>query len=123
MVLYHLARDLMLVARVSATARAAGSRYRSFPSTEALVAALGDDAGENGENTESCLYRILVDLQLPGVEPARLMEKIRETGRACEVVAYAQHVFTELLEGAKAAGIPRVMTRGQFDRQVNELVA
>lgn len=123
MVLYHLARDLMLVARVSASARHAGRRYQSFPSAEALIAALCKDDGSGVDGMNSGPFRILVDLQLPGLVPEELIAGIRGTGAPCEVVAYAQHVFTDLLEAAKAAGIPKVMTRGQFDRHVDDLVA
>jgi CheY-like chemotaxis protein len=116
----HLSRDLLLVARVSAAARGAGSSCQAVASVEKLLQLTGQPPHDGTGEPER--RRLLIDLQLPGLSIDCLIQQLTRIDPAIEVIAYAQHVMTELLDAARAAGIRNVLTRGQFDRNVNELV-
>ena len=117
---FHLSRDLMLVAKVSSAARSAGTSYKSAANSEKLNDALQQHLSTASDDEASA--RVLVDLQIPGLEIVKLKEQLDELPSPVEVVAYAQHVMTDLIDAANAAKIGTVITRGQFDRKVEELV-
>ena len=107
----------MLVARSSAAARHAGVAYRSFANADRMAEFVeADDSG-------SSVQRALIDLQTPGLDIDDVAGRLRQLVPGCTIIAYAQHVKTDLLEAARAADIDRVLTRGQFDQQVPQLVA
>lgn len=113
-----LARDLILTGKVTAQARARNREIAVYSALEPLLTDIRD-SGESGESGDT----VLVDLQLPGLDPGELVTAIRGKPGAIRVVAYAQHLRTDLLEAARTAGVDQVLTRGQFDRQIAELVS
>lgn len=70
-------------------------------------------------------YLFLIDLQTPGLDVEALGESVRELADSvCPLtIAYAQHVNVDLLQQAKTAGFDQVLTRGQFNNQIGQIVA
>ena len=70
-------------------------------------------------------HLLIVDLQTPGLDIEALGEDIKGLADAvCPLtIAYGQHVEVELLEKAKTAGFDQVMTRGQINAKIGDIVA
>ncbi len=101
--------DLFLGSRVRGAADAA---ERSID-----VAASGDAAIER---LNAGGYRlVLIDLETPRLDIAALRQSSGET----PLVAYGPHVRVPLLESARRAGCDEVLTRGQFDASMREVLA
>jgi CheY-like chemotaxis protein len=111
---------LMLGAKVSSAARAAGTNFQSVANAAKLIDALQEHFLNASDG--DAIARVLIDLQIPGLEVSELKRQLDELSLPVEVFAYAQHVMTDLIDAATAAEIGIVMTRGQFDRKVNDLI-
>ncbi len=70
-------------------------------------------------------HLLLVDLQTPGLDVADFGKEIRELADSvCPLsIAYAQHVNVELLDTAKSSGFDQVLTRGQMNSQIGQIVS
>lgn len=110
-----LTKDLMMGSSASSHARQHGTQIKTV--------ATGDDALSVIRRDRP--HMLLVDLQTPGIDVGQLGEEIRELADSlCPLtIAYAQHVNVELLEQAKQAGFDQVLTRGQFNSQIGQIVA
>ena len=66
-----------------------------------------------------------VDLSAPGVDAAATLSALRAASRLqpLRTIAYAPHVHEAKLAAAQAAGYDAVLTRGQFDRGLQEIAA
>jgi CheY-like chemotaxis protein len=104
--------DLLFGSRVRAAAESLGMSCRMAP---AGVSALTQLA-------EARWQVVLVDLETPGLSLPQLLQRAAAACRA-GVIAYAPHVRHGVLESARQAGCPVVLTRGQFDAQLPELLA
>lgn len=107
--------DLMFDSRISGAAQQAGMTIESV----AGVAAATELAARGG-----CRV-VVADLTVPGLSAAELISRLNEecvaVGRP-EVIAFGPHVQTGRLEAAREAGCDQVLTRGQFDARLNELL-
>ena len=100
-----LMRDLLFSSKVVGAGKAVGSRVVVVRDAARL-------AGQEGR-------RLLVDLTLDGAIDAAVAWH-QQTGH--DVVGFAGHVNTEILARAKSAGIPHIMSNGQFVQMLPELV-
>jgi DNA-binding NarL/FixJ family response regulator len=108
-----LCDDLILSARVASTARAGGVGVAVCPSADDLqrrLAALGT------------LQWVILDLTTSGGNPADQVSAIRSQHPAARIVACAPHVQEALLQAAREAGCDLVLTRGQLDHRLTEIV-
>jgi DNA-binding NarL/FixJ family response regulator len=115
MSLLILTADLMFTSRAQMAARSVGK--------EAFVAMSVHKAVEQlaaNDITTAC-----VDLSAPGVDAAATLTALREASRLqpLRTIAYAPHVHEAKLAAAQAAGYDTVLTRGQFDRGMQEIAA
>lgn len=104
-------RDLMLGSRVQGAARSLEVDLKvsaGLPAADSLQEAPPD--------------RILIDLQSVDDGLKDWVESILDLHPNCQLVAYAPHVQTQRLDMAREAGIATVLTRGQFDRSMNDLL-
>jgi hypothetical protein len=101
-----LVRDLMFSGRIGATARAVNVPV-TFVRDPARL------AGETG-------HRLIVDLGQAGALEAAAAWRERNSG---EVVGFVAHVDAETIRRARAAGIDRVLTKGQFVQALPDLLA
>lgn len=100
-----LSGDLMFASRVRGAAQAKGLEFK-------LAGALPDQSG---------IRWVIVDLATRSGAVEGLMEQCRQQCPDATVLAYGPHVQVAKLEKARQAGIPVVITRGQFDRSLGSL--
>ena len=62
----------------------------------------------------------LADLQSGGMDMNLLAEKFDEVG--IPSIVYAQHVYTDILKKANGLGFTEVMTRGQFNKNLGNIL-
>jgi hypothetical protein len=102
-----LARDLMFVGRINATARAAG----------AAIKTLRDPTQLKNETAD----HVIVDLELPGAIEAVAEWKRAAAGRSA--TGFVSHVAADVIAHARSAGIDTVMARGRFVEILPDLLA
>lgn len=105
------ANDLMLGSTVSGAVNAAGMEYRN----------VGNQADAIAQATSSTRVLLLIDLGTAALDIASLATNLPPSVLQ-SAVAYGPHVHTAKLEAAVAAGIGRVLSRGQFSATVGRLV-
>ncbi|PHR98730.1 MAG: hypothetical protein COA78_25800 [Blastopirellula sp.] len=113
MIIIYLTADLMFSSRVSSYAKEIGADLRVAISGPQCINAINQNKVD----------RVLVDLNVPKLDIEELMTQIKATGQDLDVIAYGPHVQIELLEAAKAAGCDVVLSKGQFNQQIEALVA
>lgn len=109
--LIFLSADLMFASRFHATAADANVETQGALSAQQALSAI-----ERGGVTGVC-----VDLETPGLDVTAFVTAARQHGPIA-IVAYGPHVHEQRLAAAQKAGCDRVLSRGQFDRQLPELV-
>ena len=102
-----LSGDLMFASRVRGAAERAG-----------LTFYLGANLPE--ENGVPIRY-VVLDLSTRSSMTASLLPECEQRCPDATVIAYGPHVQVNKLAAAKEAGIPVVMTRGQFDSRLSTL--
>jgi hypothetical protein len=66
----------------------------------------------------------LLDLNSPGVNPVVVVPQLKALANPPKaIIAFGPHVHEAKLADAKAAGCDLVLTRGQFDAQMDKLIA
>ncbi|MFT5300940.1 MAG: CheY-like chemotaxis protein [Mariniblastus sp.] len=110
-----LTSDLMMTSHASSFARQREIKFKTSVDADAAIKLI--------ELRRPYLF--LVDLQTPGLDIPKLGEMIRDLADSvCPLtVAYAQHVNVEVLQQGKTAGFDQVMTRGQFNSQIGQIIA
>jgi DNA-binding NarL/FixJ family response regulator len=103
--------DLMFATRASDAARAAGGVCRMISSAQ-LAEALSPET-----------RLVLLDLSLPGVDPAEVVARVREASPTAAVVAFGPHVHGGKLEAAREAGCQEVVSRGELSARLQAIVA
>lgn len=100
-----LSGDLMFASRVRAAAEAADWTFQ-------LAGSLPEEAD---------IALVIVDLSTRSGALDGLMERCHAICPDARVIAYGPHVQVARLDAAKQAGVPIVLTRGQFDRSLSQL--
>src|SRR4051812_27902293 len=100
---FYLTNDLFFSSRVSGVAQRIGLDLRVANSLDKLPA--------------DCRL-VVLDLTLPSLNIAATVQTIKETQPTTRIIAYGPHVQDALLQGAQAAGCDEVLSRGQFDREM-----
>ena len=110
-----LTSDLMMSSNASSHARQKKIELNTVDSAKAAVTLIEDQRP----------YLFLIDLQTPELDVEALGRSIREMADSvCPLtIAYAQHVNVDLLQQAKMAGFDQVLTRGQFNSQIGQIVS
>ena len=103
--------DLFYSSKVTGTADALGLKVDVIEHVEELPAKLAES-----------LYRCLIlDLSLPGLDPAEVMSALPNETRPC-VIAFGSHVMTARLQEARDAGCDEVMPKSQFSGSLPEIL-
>jgi DNA-binding NarL/FixJ family response regulator len=71
---------------------------------------------------EAGCHFVVLDLSLPGCQPASIVAQLKASYPNVKLVAYAPHVHVALLQSAADAGCHAVLTRGQFHQQLPQLL-
>lgn len=107
---WFLSGDLMFASRVSAAAQQAGLAFKLSGQLPAQQADPQDTPGW-----------FILDLATRGSLLPGVYHEAVQRFPAARWIAYGPHVQTERLQAAKDAGIPTVLTRGQFNAQLPNL--
>ncbi|MEO8495558.1 MAG: hypothetical protein ABI614_10850 [Planctomycetota bacterium] len=105
----YLTKDLFFSSRVCSLAREAGATVDVVASVNACVA-----------NDDTALA--IVDLNLPQLDIAAAVGKLREIADPLKIIAYGPHVNAAMLETAAQAGCDLVLPRSQFDQRIAAIV-
>jgi CheY-like chemotaxis protein len=105
--------DLVFSSRLAAAADRQGIALVTVSSIDAALARLADGA----------VALAILDLSVSGLRPDDAVRRLREAQKNLALVAYAPHVHEERLQAARDAGCDLVLSRGGFDRQIDDLLA
>jgi DNA-binding NarL/FixJ family response regulator len=104
---YYLTNDLFFSSRVAGVAQRLGVDLQVGGSVEKIA--------------EDCRL-VLIDLTLPSLDVTAVVNTIKERCPTARVVAYGPHVHEAQLAAATAAGCDEVLSRGQFDRDMERVL-
>lgn len=107
-----LSSDLMFTSTVSGVAGSMGKRLQCV-GTVAKAASVISEA--------DAAVRLIVDLSTPGLNLQDLAQSVGPDVLA-SAIAYGPHVHEALLAQAQDAGIGTVISRGQFNAKLKELL-
>ncbi|MEQ1906086.1 MAG: hypothetical protein ABL888_18010 [Pirellulaceae bacterium] len=110
---WHIASDLMMSSTVKVAATRNNFEYRAIPNLTKLTE----------ESVPADVIAIMVDLQAPGLNFESLKSLLDSTDPSVVVCLYAQHVEEEMLARGHSLGRGQLMTRGQFNRDVEKVLA
>ncbi|MCC9645258.1 histidine kinase [Rhodopirellula sp. JC740] len=102
-----LTGDLIFASRVRAACETAGKNF-AF-------------AGRLPEEPDEDIGWVIVDLSTRNGVVADLMPTVSRICPDAIVIAYGPHVQVDRLKKAREAGVPTVLTRGQFDASLSSL--
>ena len=106
---YYLTGDLFFSSRVTGVAQRMGLDLRVIGSIDKLLVSV------------SCEL-VLIDLTVRALDIAAAVRSIRDKWPQARIIAYGPHVQEALLGAAQAAGCDEVLSRGQFDRDLERLL-
>lgn len=109
-----LTNDLMFQSRVSGAVRATGGSLAVDRTAEKLA--------EKCPNKET-VRLAFIDLSLQTLELETAIPHLKSQFPNARVIAFGPHVDVQRLADAEACGADEVMTRGQFDRDLNFIVS
>ena len=112
MTVLALISDLMTQSQVSAAGQRTGTAVRILGTPEALLSAA----------RESAPRIVVIDLSHPGLDVAELVGRVKKLFPAASIVAFGPHVHRQRLAAAEAAGCDRVLSRGSFLANSDELL-
>ena len=101
----------MIQSAVSSVARESGKKFKATTKPHRLADLAGD------------ADVFLIDLQLPEMEIDELLSVLSGIENRPRTIAFAQHVNVDLLASADSEFIDQVMTRGQFNKSIPNIVA
>jgi len=107
-------RDLMLCSRAEGAARKLGLTLVTAHDASKICTLCAEEEGP---------VVLLVDLRLPGLDVQQLVAAVRAgEGGSVPILACGPHVHEVRLAAAREAGCDLVVTRGQFDRDLESLL-
>jgi CheY-like chemotaxis protein len=108
-----LSTDLVFASRLAAAGQRLNVALSAVSSIDAALARLESDLVE----------LVILDLSLVNLDPQVAVARLRAVKPSLAVIAYAPHVHEDRLRAATEAGCELVLTRGQFDRQMEQILA
>jgi CheY-like chemotaxis protein len=107
-----LSRNLLSSSRVAAAARACGLPLQTVRQLEQIPP---EQLGQ--------LKLVLIDLSEPAFDPAQIAAQLQEHPQcAADIVAFGPHVDEPRLQAARQAGCHQVLTHGQFDANMSQIL-
>ncbi|HEY2828224.1 MAG TPA: hypothetical protein VGJ04_11555 [Pirellulales bacterium] len=115
MLIAFLTTDLVFPSRVAGVAQQLGATMATAASAEVLLEELCA--------ATSPAAIVLLDLNSSAVDPAAIVPQLKALDHPPRViVAFGPHVHEQKLAAAQGAGCDVVLTRGQFDAQMQSLL-
>ena len=112
MAVIFLTTDLMFSSRLAGVARAQGVQLSVANSAAAAIEKISENNGR----------RLIIDLNTAGLSIADFVARCREANESVDIIAYGPHVHEAKLAAAREAGCDVVLTRGQFNSQMTEIL-
>jgi CheY-like chemotaxis protein len=110
-----ISSDLVISAPLAAIVSARGRSLATVRTVEQLARCVAE--------SESGLKLVLIDLGLPGVDVSQVVGLVRARQEgSTRIVAFGPHVQAAKLAAAAEAGCDKVLARGQFVRQMEQIV-
>ncbi len=109
-----LTKDLLFQSRVAGQAKLCGKSLIADRTPERIL-------GRLNEPEQVQLW--IIDLTLELEDMPAIRDTIQSHCPRASIIAFGPHVHVEKLERASAAGFDRVITRGQFDHQMPQIIA
>jgi hypothetical protein len=103
-----LSGDLMFASKVKSAAARVGRPFQ-------LSGAVPDEPLDS-------LAFVILDLATRGKLLPRIVEDCRARCPQAQLIAFGPHVQVDALAAARRAGVPTVMTNGQFDRALSSML-
>ena len=108
----YLTSDLMFSSRVAVLAKQIGVSLFVVGSREKARELLGSNSAQ----------AIIVDLEHRDADPAEIAKLVAGFEPRPMVIAYGPHVKEPLLAAARDQGLELVLSRGQFDQQIGQIL-
>ncbi len=108
-----LSSDLVFSSRLAAAGNRIGVPVSAVSSIDAAAARISSGP----------IQLVVIDLSQASLDVEMAVSELRKARAGLAIVAYAPHVHEQRLRGAAEAGCNEVFTRGQFDRQMEEILA
>ena len=107
--------DLMMASNANAHAKQQGVKICQVSSVEQGLKIVKEDRP----------HLLMVDLQCPGLDIAALGASLSKLADSITplTIGFAQHVETDKLQAGRDAGFDQVLTRGQMNSQVAQIIA
>ncbi len=110
-----LTNDLVFPSRVAGVVQRLGGRLETAGNAQSLMEKIESAAAEPAV--------VVIDLNTPGAAAETLVPKLNSLRHPPRtIVAFGPHVHEAKLEAARGAGCDIVLTRGQFDAQMDALL-
>lgn len=112
MLIVFLTNDLVFPSRVRGAADKIGARFETAANADSLIAKLEAEPAV-----------VILDLNAPAVDAASLVPRLKSLAAPpLGIIAFGPHVHEAKLAAAEAAGCDVVLTRGQFDAQMEAVL-
>ena len=109
-----LGNDLMFQSRIVSVVRSSGFRFVAIRDVSKL---------SEGLSNETQVKWVLVDLGMAGLKLSELPVLVRASAPGARLLGYGAHVQKDVLDVAVESGFDLVLTRGQFDRDMAEILS
>jgi len=109
-----LGNDLMFQSRIGSVVRSSGFRFLAIRDVSKFPEGLGN---------ETQVKWVLVDLGMAGLKLPELPGLVRTSAPGARLLGYGAHVQKDVLDLAVESGFDLVLTRGQFDRDMAEILS
>ena len=114
MLIVFFTTDLLFPSRVGGVARRHGVAMEIVTSAESLFTKIDDDH-------ERPLV-VLLDLNCSVVDAAQIVPRLKSLSHPPAIIAFGPHVHEAKLGAARDTGCDLVLTRGQFDAQMEAIL-
>lgn len=115
--LVFVGNDLMFQSRIGAVARNAGLKLIAIRDPSQLSEKLTELT-----NTQSTIRYVVVDLGMQSLDLLQTSKSALDHAPSTQLIGYGAHVLKDTLELAASSGFHCVFTRGQFDRDMANIL-
>ena len=125
--------DLMFQSRISSVCKNANLDFLAIrdpanmqnllatpPSTDSQEKSYRDDEAKSSFGD---VRLVIVDLGTPKLDVGNLLSAVRAAAPHAKLIGYGPHVQADLLEQAESIGFDAVLTRGLFDRSMQQIIS
>ncbi len=116
--LVFVGNDLMFQSRIGAVARNAGLKLIAIRDPNHIPQKLAELI-----DTQSTIRYVVVDLGMQALDLLQTAKSVLDLAPTTQLIGYGAHVLKDTLELAANSGFHCVFTRGQFDRDMANILS